>query len=326
MSLALVGLRDGRLAASFDDFTIKITNSSNFTNYTTLTGHTENIKALVELDDHVLASGSCDNTIRLWNLTTMSALATIDAQQGCINSLININFNQKNYLVSGGEVNGTKIWNNTNSNLFTIASDGPVKALAYSENYLFLAVGSASNLKIWEIIKSKNIIQCGSYSLDKLAVLPQYIVGACGSDILIWDSASFEYVTKLSPSHWNRVSALITPESTQYIISVSFETTIQIWNSTTFQLFKTLNNHTDIVLSLAFMPSTQYLVSGSISELKIWSLFSFECINSLQQSGSSLTVLSLSNMIVAIGNDSQIYNSSLSLVNTFGLTYSKFFF
>ena len=82
VSLALLGLKDGRLAGSFDDFTIKITNDSSFSNYSNLYGHTNNINALVELDNKVLTSGSCDGNIILWNLTSMSQLSKINAQQG----------------------------------------------------------------------------------------------------------------------------------------------------------------------------------------------------------------------------------------------------
>ena len=80
--MALVGLKDGRLAGSFDDLTIKITNNSYFSNFTNLYGHTNYINSLVELDNQKLASGSCDGKIILWNLTSMSQLSTINAQQG----------------------------------------------------------------------------------------------------------------------------------------------------------------------------------------------------------------------------------------------------
>jgi WD40 repeat protein len=81
VSLKLVGLKDGRLAGSFDDFTIKITNDSSFSNYSNLYGHSNNINALVELNNQILASGSCDKNIIFWNLTSMSKLSTINAQQ-----------------------------------------------------------------------------------------------------------------------------------------------------------------------------------------------------------------------------------------------------
>jgi WD40 repeat protein len=77
-----VGLKDGRLAGSFDDLSIKITNNSNFLSYTNLYGHTDYINSLVELNSQTLASGSCDGKIIFWNLTSMSQLSTINAQQG----------------------------------------------------------------------------------------------------------------------------------------------------------------------------------------------------------------------------------------------------
>ena len=82
VSLALLGLSDGRLASSFDDNTIKITNDSKFNDYSTLIGHTDKIKALTELNNQILASGSCDQTIRLWNFTSLNQIGTIQARQG----------------------------------------------------------------------------------------------------------------------------------------------------------------------------------------------------------------------------------------------------
>ena len=84
----LLGLSDGRLAGSFGDYTIKITNESNFNNYTNLVGHTDVINALVELDKHVLVSGSKDQTIIWWNLTSMSQIAKVDAYQGNIRKMM----------------------------------------------------------------------------------------------------------------------------------------------------------------------------------------------------------------------------------------------
>jgi len=80
VSIALLGLSDGRVASSFDDYTIKITNDMHFNNYSTLVGHTDEIRAITELPNQVFASG--DKTIRLWNLTSLNQIGTIQSQQG----------------------------------------------------------------------------------------------------------------------------------------------------------------------------------------------------------------------------------------------------
>ena len=50
----MLGLSDGRLASSFDDNTIKITNDFNFSNYSTLIGHTDIVNALSQFNKEIL--------------------------------------------------------------------------------------------------------------------------------------------------------------------------------------------------------------------------------------------------------------------------------
>ena len=76
----MISLNDGRLASSFDDNSIKITSDNvlTFSNYTKLIGHTDLVNSLVQLEKDVLVSGSCDTTIKLWNLTTMQLISTLN--------------------------------------------------------------------------------------------------------------------------------------------------------------------------------------------------------------------------------------------------------
>ncbi len=108
----MTSLNNGQIASSFDDNTIKITSDlSNFQSYSTLSGHTDLINALVQLDNFTLASGSCDKSIKIWNLTSMNLIKTLQNNTNCINSLININFDS-NYLISGSTDGTFQVWSN----------------------------------------------------------------------------------------------------------------------------------------------------------------------------------------------------------------------
>lgn len=71
--MKLVGLKDGRLAASFDDFTIKITNSLNFTNYSILQ--------------------TSDGNLHVWNAITFEFVQTVGQNNRPILALATSNSN-----------------------------------------------------------------------------------------------------------------------------------------------------------------------------------------------------------------------------------------
>ena len=67
----LLPLKDGRLAmASYQNNTIKIIDiTDNFNCHLTLSGHTQMVKWIIQLENEKLVSNSEDNTIIIWNIT-----------------------------------------------------------------------------------------------------------------------------------------------------------------------------------------------------------------------------------------------------------------
>ena len=55
--------------------------------------------------------------------------------------------------------------------------------------------------------------------------------------------------------------AFASSPSTETIVSASWDTTIKIWNSKSFELIKTVTGHTDEVYALAILPSTKNIVN-----------------------------------------------------------------
>lgn len=69
------------------------------------------------------------------------------------------------------------------------------------------------------------------------------------------------------------VNALVIIPSNENIVCGSFDKTIKVWNSTTFQLIATLTGHTDWVNTLAIILSNENIVSGSSDQtINIWKL------------------------------------------------------
>ncbi len=93
------------------------------------------IRALAQLDDTILASGSNDNTVRLWNLTTMASIANFTDHSDHVNALISFSLNNQNYLISGSNDKTTKIWNSSGL-VKNIPGESQVNALAYVSNIL----------------------------------------------------------------------------------------------------------------------------------------------------------------------------------------------
>lgn len=149
-------MNDHLLASSFEDNTIRFANinvtSFNDTkfNYDLILngGHTDFIQVIAKLNETILASGSCDNTIILWDIIKFKQIKVLKGHTNCINALINV---EENYLISGSSDSTIKIWQNglELSGYFEKAHESSINALAYSgEKYSYIASGSDS-IKIW---------------------------------------------------------------------------------------------------------------------------------------------------------------------------------
>ena len=66
------------------------------------------------LDNNKIASGSCDNTIKIWNITSFKNIMTLTNHTDCITSLISINLNfiknENPLLVSASKDKTIKFW------------------------------------------------------------------------------------------------------------------------------------------------------------------------------------------------------------------------
>ena len=167
ISLSLTLLNDNNLlASSFEDNTIRFANMNvtslndiKFNDSIILKGHTHFIKVITALNNTILASGSCDNTIILWDIISFKQINNLTGHTGCINALLSVPYDDStNLLISGSSDSKIKVWQSNGKELKNtngidyFENNKSVNALAYGtiENYPFIASASDENIvKIW---------------------------------------------------------------------------------------------------------------------------------------------------------------------------------
>jgi len=91
------------MAAGYENSSIIIWKDKTLTSNTKLNGHKKKVKSLALIGADILASGSCDSIIKIWNLTTSSNTKNVSGNKGCVNSLVSLDFLNKTYLISASD-------------------------------------------------------------------------------------------------------------------------------------------------------------------------------------------------------------------------------
>jgi WD40 repeat protein len=71
------------------------------------TGHSDGFNCLIELKNGYLASGSLDETIKIWNTETGDCIKTFSGHSDSVNCLISL---KNGYFASGSSDNTINLW------------------------------------------------------------------------------------------------------------------------------------------------------------------------------------------------------------------------
>lgn len=235
----------------------------------TLTDHQGPVQAVaIASGQKILATGSNDQTIKLWNLAPLW---------------------QNSSQNHGGEPPKTE-------KLLIATLRGHtdrVRTLAISADGLTLASGGNDHtIKIWDLSPHNNLNQDHSINSERstylkstltehlgaiyaLAFLPNQnllISGSADWTIKIWD-LSTNQVIKTLEGHQGSIRALAVSPDGHTLVSGSTDGTVRVWDLKTLTLQHTLIGHTDLVRTVAISPDGQLIASGSWDKtIKLWTL------------------------------------------------------
>ncbi|OBQ33703.1 MAG: hypothetical protein AN485_18045, partial [Anabaena sp. MDT14b] len=245
----------------------------------TLTGHSYSVISVAySPDGQTLASGSDDNTIKLWNVNTGNLLQTLTGHSQQVRSVA---YSPDGQTLASGSVDRTiKLWNvNTGNLLQTLKGHSHwVWSVAYSPDGQTLVSGSYDNtIKLWNV-NTGNLLKTLEGHSDwviSVAYSPDGQTVASGSNdrtIKLWNVKTGNLLKTLEGhSDWV-ISVAYSPDG-QTVASGSNDKTIKLWNVKTGNLLQTFAAHSRSVNSVAYSPDGQTLASGNgDNTIKLWNV------------------------------------------------------
>jgi tetratricopeptide (TPR) repeat protein len=160
----------------------------------TLKGHEDSVRSVgFSPDGKKLASGSVDNTIKIWDVTTGKVLNTLKGHES---SVWSVGFSPDGKKLASGSVDNTiKIWDVTTGKVLNTLKghESLVWSVGFSPNGKQLVSGSADNtIKIWEVTTGKvlNTLKGHEGWVNSVGFSPdgkKLASGSADKTIILWD-------------------------------------------------------------------------------------------------------------------------------------------
>ena len=288
---------------------ITFLNKNYFKCYKKISGHSDKIVCVTELSIGKIATGSYDNTIKIWNLNSSYEEKTIN-EEGNVLCLLEF---ESGMLLSGTNKNNINLFdlnnNLMNNKIFTFKGHElwVNNIIKINDNY-FASCSNDNNIIIWDY---RNRI-CSKILKGHLdGVLSIFLLfdgrlcsGGADLSIKIWDINNGECVsTLLGHKKWIKCLCQLT---NQFIISGSDDKTIKVWMNN--RCIRNLDGHTKSVRTLCQI-NNYFFASGSFDRtIKIWDIFNFACVQNIYgHKDLILNIIRINNGdIISCSNDHEI--------------------
>ncbi|CAB08168.1 F-box/WD repeat-containing protein pof1 [Schizosaccharomyces pombe] len=267
-----------------------------------LSGHSDGVMCL-QLVRNILASGSYDATIRLWNLATFQQVALLEGHSSGVTCL---QFDQCK-LISGSMDKTIRIWNYRTSECISILHGHTDSVLCLTFDSTLLVSGSADcTVKLWHFSGGKRITLRGHTGpVNSVRIIRDRGLVLSGSDdstIKIWSLETNTCLHTFS-AHIGPVQSLALADSR--LFSCSLDGTIKQWDIEKKKCVHTLFGHIEGVWEIA--ADHLRLISGAHDGVvKVWE--ACECVHTLKNHSEPVTSVALGDCEVVSGSeDGKIY-------------------
>ncbi|KAK6527333.1 hypothetical protein TWF281_010518 [Arthrobotrys megalospora] len=236
----------------------------------TLKGHDDDVSAIAfSSDGKLLASASCDGTIRLWDAAG-SPLQTLEAHEHGVAALA---FSPDSKSLASGSHDATvRLWEVTGAPLQVLEGHtGCVTAITFSSNGEFLVSASHDEtVGVWNAATGMplQILKGHTDTVNSIVFSSDgKVLASSSSDktIILWDAITWMPLRTLE-GHNNKVDAIAFSPDGNLLISLSSPTastcTVIMWDAVIWAPLKMFECQ-DGVAAMAISPDSKYLALGS---------------------------------------------------------------
>ncbi len=274
-------------------------------------GHTSCVRAVAfSPDGKILATGSNDRTVRLWDLNGKPI------GQACVghsDSVTSVTFSPDGKILATGSNDRTvRLWD-CKGNLIGkefVGHESFVSSIAFSPSGKMILSGSGDHtVRLWDLNGSiigqpiyghNDFITGVCFSPDGQA----FASSSCDRTIRLWNLLG-EPIGKPIEAHDKYVTDVVFSPDGQTLASSGGDHKLRLWQLDGTPIENDLVGHTDLVASLAFSPNGKLLASGGGDcTVRLWDRFGYQINIPIMKHTSDVdVVLSLSEQTILSSAD-----------------------